>query len=297
MSDVLNELLDLLQLETLEQNLYRGQSQNLGWGRIFGGQVVGQALSAASHTVPSDRVVHSLHAYFLRTGEVDKPIVYEVDRIRDGRSFTTRRVVAIQDGRAIFNLAASFQVEEEGFEHADPMPPAPEPEDLLSEEQMGRKIADRIPPQFKPIALARRPIEIRPAKPLNPFKPVHRPPTKQIWLRAAGPLPDDPAVHRYLLAYASDFQLLTTALQPHGVSWISPRIKIASVDHAMWFHRPFKMDEWLLYDIDSPSMSGGRALVRGRIFDRSGSLVASVAQEGLTRDRSRKGAEHTPAGG
>ena len=216
MSDVLSELLDLLQLETLEQNLYRGQSQNLGWGRIFGGQVVGQALSAASHTVPSDRVVHSLHAYFLRTGDVDKPIVYEVDRIRDGRSFTTRRVVAIQGGRAIFNLAASFQVAEDGFEHSDPMPEAPDPSTLLSEEQLGKLIADRIPPQFKPIALADRPIEIRPVAPLNPFKPTVRPPTKQIWLRAAGPVPDDPAVHRYLLAYASDFQLLTTALSPTG---------------------------------------------------------------------------------
>lgn len=288
MNPDLKELLTRLELERIEENLFRGQSQDLGWGSVFGGQVLGQALSAATQTVPDDRAVHSLHAYFLRTGKVDRPIVYTVDPIRDGRSFTTRRVVAIQDGKAIFNMAASFQTEEEGLEHQVPQPMAPDPEGLLSENQLGERLAERLPPALKSIASRRNPIEIRPVAPLDPIKPERRAATKQVWLRASGELPDNDALHRYLLAYASDFHLLVTAMQPHGASWLTPGMQVASLDHAMYFHRPFRMDDWLLYDMESASASGARGLVRGRIFDRQGKLVASTVQEGLMRDRRRK---------
>lgn len=283
MSKVLQDLIELLSLERIEENLFRGQSQNLGWGRVFGGQVLGQALAAASYTVPEDRIVHSMHGYFLRAGDVDHPIVYEVDRIRDGRSFTTRRVVAIQKGRAIFNIAASFQVQEEGFEHQDEMPEVDGPEGLPSEEELVQRIADKIPASLRAMALAPRPIELRAVKPRNPLRPKVREPYHAVWCRAAGPLPDDPALHRYLLAYASDFQLLPTSLQPHGVSWLTPGMHSASLDHALWFHRPLRMDQWLLHVIESPSASGARGLVRGRFFDQEGHLVASCMQEGLIR--------------
>lgn len=281
--DVLQELIDLLALERIEENLFRGPSQDLGWGTVFGGQVLGQALSAAAQTVPPDRLVHSLHAYFLRPGAVDKPIVYDVDRIRDGRSFTTRRVVAIQSGRPIFNLAASFQVEEPGFEHQDEMPDAPGPDGLLSEQDLARVIADRIPPKMRDRALADRPIESRPVEPQNPFKPTASAARRMVWFKAMRALPDDPALHRYLLAYASDFSFLGVAMQPHGVSWLTPGMHVASIDHTMYFHRPLRMDEWLLHVVESPSASGGRGLVRGRWFDRQGRLVATTAQEGLIR--------------
>jgi acyl-CoA thioesterase-2 len=282
-SRVLGELITLLRMERIEQNLFRGQSQNLGWGRVFGGQVLGQALSSAEQTVPRDRVCHSLHGYFLRPGLADRPIVYTVDRIRDGKSFTTRRVVAVQDGQAIFSLSASFQVVEEGFDHQDAMPEAPAPETLSSELELARKYMDRIPEPMREQVLAERPIEIRPVEPLNPLRPQVKPPTRLLWYRAAGPLPDEPSLHQYLLAYASDFNFLGTAMQPHGVSWLSPGMQVASLDHALWFHRPFRMDDWLLYAVDSPSASGGRGLVRGRFFTRDGRLVASCAQEGLMR--------------
>jgi acyl-CoA thioesterase-2 len=285
MPTVLSELLDLLRLERIEQNLFRGQSQDLGWGSVFGGQVLGQALSAAAQTVPADRAVHSLHSYFLRSGNVAKPIVYEVECIRDGGSFTTRRVVAIQDGQPIFSMAASFQVEEPGFEHADAMPAVPGPDGLLSEREAALRVADRIPPHLLTMALAERPIEIRPVQPINLLKPRPQEPVRQLWYRATEPLPDDPAVHRYLCAYASDFNFLITALQPHGVSILTPGLQLASLDHAMWFHRPFRFDEWLLYDIDSSSASGARGLVHGRFFRQDGTLVATVMQEGLIRDR------------
>ncbi|MEZ4432053.1 MAG: acyl-CoA thioesterase II [bacterium] len=281
--DVLQELIDLLALERIEENLFRGPSQDLGWGTVFGGQVLGQALSAAAQTVPPDRLVHSLHAYFLRPGAVDRPIVYDVDRIRDGRSFTTRRVVAIQSGRPIFNLAASFQVEEEGFEHQDELPEAPGPDGLLSEQDLARVIADRIPPKMRERALADRPIESRPVEPQNPFKPAASAARRMVWFKAMRALPDDPALHRYLLAYASDFSFLGVAMQPHGVSWLTPGMHVASIDHTMYFHRPLRMDEWLLHVVESPSASGGRGLVRGRWFDRQGRLVATTAQEGLIR--------------
>ncbi len=283
MHPVLQELVELLALERIEQNLFRGQSQDLGWGNVFGGQAIGQALSAATQTVPEDRHVHSLHCYFLRIGDARKPIVYQVDPIRDGRSFATRRVVAVQGGRPIFSLAASFQVDEEGFAHQDEAPAAPPPDDLLSEQDLARKFEDRIPVHLRQRALADRPIEIRPVRPNDPLNPRVRPPRHQVWFRSRDALPDTPGLHRYLLAYTSDFQFLSTALQPHGVSWLTPRMQLASLDHAMWFHRPFRMDDWLLFDIESPTASGARGLVRGRIFDRAGRLVATAVQEGLMR--------------
>lgn len=289
---VLDELVSLLTLERLEENLFRGQSQDLGWGTVFGGQVLGQALSAAARTVPADRPVHSFHGYFLRPGAVDRPIVYDVDRIRDGKSFTTRRVVAIQNGQPIFSLAGSFQSVEDGFEHQEPMPQAPPPEGLRSEHELLRDQLDRIPPAFRERATAERPIELRAVDPVDMFKPEPRPAQRLIWYRAAGDLPrgagDSVALHQYLLAYASDFSFLTTSLLPHGVTWLSRGMQVASLDHAMWFHRPFRMDEWLLQVIDSPSASGARGLVRGRWYTRDGRLVASTAQEGLIRRRPRK---------
>jgi len=285
MKDVLQELIDLLALERIEQNLFRGQSQDLGWGRVFGGQVLGQALSAAVQTVPTERVVHSLHAYFLRPGAVDRPIIYDVERIRDGGSFTTRRVKAIQNGEAIFSLSASFQVEEAGFEHQDVMPDVPGPEDLLSERALALQVVDRLPRSLRARAIAEKPIEARPVEPGDPFKPMPSAPTRAVWYRVMRPLPDDAGLHRYLLAYASDFYFMTTALLPHGVTWISPGMQVASLDHAMWFHRPFRMDEWILHVVESPSASGGRGMARGRFFTRDGKLVATTAQEGLIRQR------------
>lgn len=294
MSDVLHELLELLRLERIEHNLFRGQSQDLGWGAIFGGQVLGQALSAAVQTVPPERPVHSLHGYFLRQGDASKPVVYDVDCIRDGGSFTTRRVVAIQNGKPIFSMSASFQVIEDGYDHASTMPAVPGPDDLVSEAELARRLADAIPDKLRKIATAARPIEIRPLEPSNPLRPEKKPPHRGVWFRAIDRLPDDPGVHRYLLAYASDFHFLTTAMQPHAVSWLVPGMQVASLDHAMWFHRPFRMDEWLLYSVDSPSASGARGLVRGQLFTREGVLVASTAQEGLMRHRGRFGRPSAP---
>jgi acyl-CoA thioesterase-2 len=285
MANVLGELLELLRLERIEHNLFRGQSQDLGWGNVFGGQVLGQALSAAEQTVESDRHAHSMHGYFLRTGDARKPIVYEVDRIRDGKSFTTRRVVAVQDGHAIFTMAASFQVDEPGFEHQAPSPGGGDPEVLVSELAMARKFADRIPPALREQATCDRPIEIRPLEHYDPSRPDVRPPQRKVWYRAIDRLPDRAQLHQYLLAYASDFNLLGAAMQPHGVSWMSPGMHVASLDHAIWFHRPFRMDQWLLYVIDAPSASGARGLARGQFFTQAGELVASTAQEGLMRQR------------
>lgn len=286
MQTILQQLLELLRLERIEQNLFRGQSQDLGWGAIFGGQVLGQALSAAEQTVPEGRAVHSLHGYFLRQGDARKPVVYDVDCIRDGKSFTTRRVVAIQNGRPIFNLAASFQKPEPGFEHQAEMPEVPGPEGLLSELELARRLGERIPEPLRKQATAERPIEIRPVEPVNPLAPDKRPPVRHVWYRASDRLPDQPSVHQYLLAYASDFHFLSTAMQPHGVSWLLPGMQVASLDHAMWFHRPFRMDDWLLYAIESPSASNARGLARGQFFTRDGVLVASTMQEGLIRKRS-----------
>lgn len=289
MSKVLEELVTLLALEKIEENLFRGQSQDLGWGTVFGGQVLGQALSAAVRTVPPERHVHSLHAYFLRAGAVDRPIVYDVDRIRDGGSFTTRRVVAIQNGQAIFNLAASFQKDEEGFEHQDTMPVGlPDPESLPTEQERLVATFAHLPPFLRERATAPRPFELRPTTwSDDPIAPAPSPPTRFVWMRTAATLPDDPALHRYLLAYASDHAFLTTSLLPHGVSWLTPGIHIASLDHVMWFHQPFRVDDWLLHAMESPKAHGARGVVRGRIFARDGRLVATTAQEGLIRRQRR----------
>ncbi|MEM9460416.1 MAG: acyl-CoA thioesterase II [Myxococcota bacterium] len=287
MRPVLQELVELLRLERIEHNLFRGQSQDLGWGAVFGGQVLGQALSAAAQTVPDERPVHSLHGYFLRQGDASRPVVYDVDCIRDGKSFTTRRVVAIQNGRAIFNMAASFQKVEPGYDHAAPMPPTRGPEGLASERELATRFADKLSDKAKRMFLAERPIEIRPVDPHNPLHPEKRPPQRSVWFRAVDPLPDDPALHRYLLAYASDFYFLSTAMQPHAVSVMMPGMQSASLDHAMWFHRPFRMDDWVLYVVESPSARGARGLVRGQLFTREGVLVAETVQEGLMRHRAK----------
>lgn len=284
MAKVLDELVQLLALERIEENLFRGQSQDLGWGTVFGGQVLGQALSAAGQTVPNDRHAHSLHAYFLRPGDVSRPVLYVVDRIRDGSSFTTRRVVAIQAGQPIFNLAASFQKREPGFEHQTAMPDVPKPPDVPTETEHYQKLGERAQRWLK--RAAGRPFEIRPINPSDdPVHPTPQEPVRRMWLRAVGALPDDPALHACLLAYASDFAFITTALLPHGVTGQTPGMQVASLDHVMWFHRPFRVDEWLLYDVDSPAASGSRGLVRGGVYTERGELVVTTAQEGLTRMR------------
>ncbi|MGY0218044.1 acyl-CoA thioesterase II [Endozoicomonadaceae bacterium StTr2] len=286
MSDVLRNLLHVLKLEQIEVNLFRGQSQDLGFGRVYGGQVIGQALSAAKQTVEQGRHVHSFHSYFLREGDCNLPIIYEVDCIRDGRSFNTRRVVAIQKGRAIFNMSASFQVQEPGLDHQDKMPNVPGPEGLESDLERAQRFKAHIPVEAHDKLLCDRPIEMRVVDPVDLRNPKSAGNTKQVWLKADGEMPDDPRIHNYLLAYASDFKFITTSLRPHGKSFWDPKLQIASLDHAMWFHRSFKMDDWLLYSMDSPSASGARGLVRGQVFDRQGRLVASTIQEGLIRDHS-----------
>ncbi len=285
--NVLEELLKLLKLEKIEETVFRGQSQDLGFGNVFGGQVLGQALSAASQTVSTGRNAHSLHAYFLRPGDASRPIVYNVDCIRDGTSFTTRRVLAIQKGRAIFSMAASFHIEEPGFEHAEPMPQdVPEPEGLESEQELAGRVRHKIPKSIRDKILCRKPIEIRPINPINPFAPEKREPNRKVWFKSAGRMSDDRAVHQYMLAYASDFGLVSTSLYPHGHSFWEPAMQVASLDHAMWFHRDFRMDDWLLYVMQSPSAGKARGLNFGKVFTREGKLVATVAQEGLIRFRS-----------
>jgi len=284
MSRALEQLLSILDLETLEKNLYRGLSPQAGWQRVFGGQVIGQALVAASRTV-EERLAHSLHAYFLRAGDPAIPIIYEVDRIRDGGSFSTRRVVAIQHGQAIFSMAASFHKEEGGLHHQIKMPDVPSPEALPSEAELKERLTGRLPPQVKAYWDRERPIEIRPVDLGRYFSPENRAPSQQVWIRATGNLGDDPALHQCVLAYASDFTLLDTALIAHGRFVFDPRLMLASLDHAIWFHRKFRADEWLLYAQDSPSSNAGRAFCRGTLFTREGELVASTAQEGLVRER------------
>ena len=288
MSRVLDELLDLLTLEATGEDVFLGRSQDLGWGRVFGGQVLGQALSAAERTVDPSRLVHSLHAYFLRPGDPGLPVEYRIERTRDGRSFTTRRIRAEQKGRPIFFMAASFQIREIGLEHQDAMPEVSGPDGLMSSRDLIRQRAEHLPAAMTEWAMMEFPIEIRPVRVSDPVNPAPSEPVQHVWLRAESDLPDGPALHRYLLAYASDFVLLDTALLPHGRSPWQGGLQMASIDHAMWFHRDLRMDDWLLYAMDSPSASGARGLVHGRFFDRRGVLVASVAQEGLIRpvDRS-----------
>jgi acyl-CoA thioesterase-2 len=287
MSKVLSELVTQLALEKIEENLFRGQSQDLGWGAVFGGQVLGQALSAAVQTVPADRHVHSFHAYFLRTGDASKPIVYDVDRARDGGSFTTRRVVAIQSGQPIFNFSASFQKEERGFSHQTPMPDVPPPDGIEGDGERYAKFAD-VGLKGSLARVEDRPFELRTVDPEDhPIHPTPQPATRHLWLRAVERLPDSQALHAYLLAYVSDYSLVGSALLPHGVTWYTPGMQVASLDHAMWFHRPFRVDEWLLYAIESPSASGARGLARGSFYTQDGVLVASCVQEGLIRKRDR----------
>ena len=277
----LDRLVDLLDLERIEVDIFRGRQPQESLQRVFGGQVAGQALVAAGRTVPPDRPVHSLHAYFLRPGDPSIPIVYEVDRIRDGRSFTTRRVVGIQHGRAIFNLAASFQVEERGLEHATAMPDVPAPESLVRLEDRMRPYADELGGWFtRP-----RPIDVRYVgdPPRVARDRPEREPGSQVWMRADGDLPDDPLLHVCAVTFASDMTLLESTLLPHGKSWGTGDVLGASLDHAMWFHRPFRADDWWLYDQESPWTGGARGLSRGSIYTRDGALAVSVVQEGLLR--------------
>jgi acyl-CoA thioesterase-2 len=282
---VLQGLVDLLELEQIADMVYRGQSRDLGWGAIFGGQVLGQALSAAGQTVGKDRAVHSFHAYFLRQGDATRPVDYDVEPMRDGASFSTRRVRAVQFDRPIFFMSASFQKEQLSFDHQDPMPEVAGPEGLESELELAQGKENLIPEGLRSALLSERPIEVRPVEFMDVTKPAPTAARRKVWMRANSGLPDKPEIHACLLAYASDFSFLVTALQPHGVAWWDPQVKMASIDHGMWFHRPFRMDDWLLYAVDSPNASGARGLVRGQFFSRDGRLVASTVQEGLIRKR------------
>ena len=282
MSDALDRLLDLLDLEQIEVNIFRGRSPDETVQRVFGGQVAGQALVAAGRTVPADRAVHSLHAYFIRPGDPAVPLVYTVDRVRDGHSFTTRRVAAVQHGRTIFTLSASFHRPEPGLVHAMPMPDVPPPEDLEPNvARLERALGVSLPPRFKD-----SPIDLRSAGALSieaQRDPSLRTAHNLVWLRVSGELPDDPLLHVCLMTYASDLTLLDTVLLEHGVSWHDGRTTGASLDHAMWFHRPFRADQWLLYAQESPIAYGARGLARGEVFTAGGDLVVSVVQEGLIR--------------
>lgn len=286
MTSPVSELIELLSLERLEDNLFRGQSRDIGTKYVFGGQVLGQALSAAQATLDTDgpaRAAHSLHAYFLRAGDVEHPIVYDVDRTRDGGSFSVRRVSAIQHGKVIFFCAASFQEPEAGAEHQLTMPEVPRPEDIEPAHAVPDEVLRTLPTKVQRWLSRTGPFEFRHVYPRDELNPPKRPPFQQVWFRLAGRVGDAPELHRALLAYASDFQLLGTATFPHGISYYQPNVQMASLDHALWFHRPFRADEWLLYAIDSPSAQGARGLARGTIFDRDGRLVASTAQEGMIR--------------
>ncbi len=278
-------LVGILDLEALEKNLFRGHSPQNGWTRVFGGQVIAQALTAANRTVSEDRPAHSLHAYFLLPGDPAIPIIYEVDRIRDGGSFTTRRVVAVQNGAAIFVMSASYHASEPGFSHQIAMPDVPDPDSLPSEMEIRERLLTSLPEFMKTFWAQDRPIELRPTDLSRFINPQKRAPVQNIWFRVNGSLPDDAALHQCALAYASDYSLLDTALVAHGRILFDPSLMLASLDHALWFHRPFRMDEWLLYAQDSPSAESARGLCRGNIFSRDGALVASVAQEGLIRQR------------
>lgn len=282
MSQALENLIAILDLEVLEHNLYRGRSPQVGWQRVFGGQVIGQALVAACRTVEG-RNAHSLHGYFMRPGDPAVPIIYEVDRIRDGRSFTTRRVVAIQHGKAIFSMSVSFHAAEEGFAHQFAMPVVPPPEKLPSEAELKEKFIDQLPESVRRYWERERPIELRPCDLTHFVSREKLAPIQNVWFRATGTLNDDVAMHQCVLAYASDMTLLDTSLFAHGRSIFDKDLQLASLDHALWFHRPFRADDWLLYAQDSPSAAAGRGFNRGSIFSRDGILVASVTQEGLIR--------------
>lgn len=283
MASVVNDLLQVIELEQFEDNLFRGDTIDTGQGSLFGGLVAGQALRAAARTVPDDRMAHSLHAYFLRPGSVDRPVIYEVDRIRDGRGFTTRRVRAIQQGRAIFSLSASFQVLEEGPEHQSAMPDVPPPEEVATDEAQRLLFAERLPEPIKKLFLRERPMEIRPVQPANMFEVEPVEPVRHMWFRIKEPIDAPAAVHQALLAFCSDLSLMTTAMLPHGMSFWQPQVQSASIDHSLWFLRPCRVDEWLLYSMDSPSAAGARGFNRGTIYRQDGTMVAATAQEGLMR--------------
>ena len=282
MTTALQSLIELLDLEEIELNIFRGRSPQELSQRVFGGQVVGQALVAAGRTVEG-RNAHSLKGDFLRPGDPKIPILYEVDRIRDGKSFTTRRVVAIQHGRAIFSMSVSFQVEELGLEHQAPMPKVPGPDEVPDPKELWEKIKDAIPEEYRHWYEGERPIEDRRVEPIDPIQPEARPPELRVWLRASGELPDDALMHQCVLAYASDLNLLDTCVLPHAISWLDPKFQSASLDHSIWFHRGFRADQWLLFMQDSPASSGGRGFNRCLVYRQDGTLVASMAQEGLIR--------------
>lgn len=283
----LAHLLDILDLERLEENLFRGRSPREGWQRVFGGQVIGQALVAATRTVVAARPAHSLHGYFLRPGDPTIPIIYEVERLRDGGSFSTRRVLAIQHGAAIFALTASFHGREEGLEHAVAAPSVAGPDALPDGEALQTMIRANVPEHFRGFFIRDRAIELRPTDMRHYLTRDALAPEQTVWVRAVDRLPDDPAVHQAVLAYISDMTLLDTAFFAHGTNVFAPDLQSASLDHAMWFHRPFRADAWLLYATDSPSAQGARGFTRGFLFDEAGGLIASTAQEGLMRRRTR----------
>ncbi|TGG94947.1 acyl-CoA thioesterase II [Natronospirillum operosum] len=287
MRTVVAELIDLLSLEAAGDHEWIGHSQDLGFPKVFGGQVIGQGLSAASYTV-DDRVPHSLHAYFLRAGDVNQPIHYAVEVIRDGGSFSARRVVASQYDKPMLVMTVSFQKPETGLSFARSMPSVPGPEKLQSELSLYREHAEEIPERVRAQFTAERPVEFRIVENQNPFRPRVGVPRRHMWIRSTAPLPDDLSVHRSMLAYTSDYGFLETALQPHGVSIMQPDLQIASLDHSIWFHREFRLDDWLLYVAESPITDHARGFVRGEIFNQDGELVASTAQEGLMRLRERK---------
>ncbi len=280
----LADLIRILDLEPIEKNIFRGQSRDVGTPQVFGGQVLGQALAAAGRTV-TGRQVHSLHAYFLKRGDVNAPIIYEVDRARDGGSFTNRRVVAIQHGEQIFNMAASFQTAESGLEHQDTMPDVPRPESLKDLAAIAREHGGDLPARMQRFLTYERPFHVRPVNPEQFLFPDNRSPVKQVWIKAAGALPDDVALHQAMMAYVSDYELIGTVTLPHGLHAARTGLQMASLDHAMWFHRPVRVDRWLLLSLDSPAAAGGRGLAWGKVFTEEGQLVVTLAQEGLIRLR------------
>lgn len=278
-------LVTLLDVEELDVDLYRGPQNPGGKGRVFGGQVIAQALMSAVHSVDPERVAHSLHAYFMRPGDEDFPIIYRVERDYDGGSFSNRRVIAMQRGKPILNMTASFHRREKGLEHQLDMPDVPAPDDLPSEAELFQRYKDKVPEKVFKFMTRSRPIEIRPVEPWSTIEPEKRDPVRNLWIRASGSIGEDPLMHRAVLAFASDMALLSTCMQPHGVSWMTRQMQSASLDHAVWFHDDVRMDDWLLYSTDSPWSGGARGFNRGQLFTRDGKLVASTAQEGLIRLR------------
>ncbi len=280
------QLLEALELEQIEKNIYRGQNHDIGAHHVFGGQVLTQSLHAAQLTVPQDRFVHSMHGYFILPGDLNAPIIYMIDEVRDGGSFSTRRVKGVQYGKDIFITAISFQLQQDGFDHQIEMPAVEKPDQLLSDSELVANFKDQLPAGAERFFVT-RPIEFRPLRPIDYIARKKSEPLRHVWFRTRGSLPDDPVVHQRILAYASDYNLLTTSLLPHQHEVNFKRLQMASIDHAMWFHRPFRADEWLLYAIDSPSASGARGFNRGSIFKEDGTLVASVVQEGLLRQKTK----------